>query len=65
MGYSPWGFKESDTTERLHFTSLLPLGLAGVDTGCKGGKNKTKLKRDHRGRENEGTALTLTYFTIS
>ena len=23
MGYSPWGRKESDTTERLHFTSLL------------------------------------------
>ena len=22
MGYSPWGPKESDTTERLHFTSL-------------------------------------------
>ena len=22
-GYSPWGRKESDTTERLHFTSLL------------------------------------------
>ena len=23
MGYSPWGCKESDTTERFHFTSLL------------------------------------------
>ena len=22
--YSPWGRKESDTTERLHFTSLIP-----------------------------------------
>ena len=22
VGYSPWGLKESDTTERLHFTSL-------------------------------------------
>ena len=22
MGYSPWGCKESDMTERLHFTSL-------------------------------------------
>ena len=20
VGYSPWGWKESDTTERLHFT---------------------------------------------
>ena len=23
MGYSPWGRKESDTTERLHFTLFL------------------------------------------
>ena len=23
VGYSPWGCKESDTTERLHFTSLV------------------------------------------
>ena len=23
VGYSPWGRKESDTNERLHFTSLL------------------------------------------
>ena len=23
MGYSPWGHKELDTTERLHFTSSL------------------------------------------
>ena len=23
MGYSPWGCKESDTTERLHFLFLL------------------------------------------
>ena len=22
VGYSPWGRKESDTTERLHFTSF-------------------------------------------
>ena len=24
MSYSPWGHKESDTTERLLFTSLRP-----------------------------------------
>ena len=24
MGYSPWGCKDSDTTERLHFLSLSP-----------------------------------------
>ena len=26
IGYSPWGRKESDTTERLHFTSLHRVG---------------------------------------
>ena len=25
-GYSPWGHKESDTTERLSTTALLPVG---------------------------------------
>ena len=27
MGYSPWGRKESDTTERLHFTRTQELEL--------------------------------------
>ena len=26
VGYSPWGCKESDTTERLHFLSIIPFG---------------------------------------
>ena len=26
MGCSPWGHKESDTTERLHFLSIVPFG---------------------------------------
>ena len=30
MGYSPWGRKESDTTEQLHFHFLsLGLGIMG------------------------------------
>ena len=29
MSYSPWGHKESDTTERLHFTSPLPQSFPG------------------------------------
>ena len=29
MGCSPWGHKESDTTERLHFTSPLPQSFPG------------------------------------
>ena len=33
MGYSPWGRKESDTTERLHSLKLseLVLSKAGLD----------------------------------
>ena len=27
VGYSPWGRKESDMTERLHVTSKVPLKL--------------------------------------
>ena len=26
MGYSPWGHKESDMTERLHSLSIVPFG---------------------------------------
>ena len=44
IGYSPWGRKESDTTERLHFTSLPLLGcLAGYPLqlwGCDLERNK-------------------------
>ena len=31
VGYSPWGRKESDTTERLHFTSLRSLLQEDLD----------------------------------
>ena len=38
LGYSPWGCKESDTTERLHFffhCSLgLPRWLSGKESAC-------------------------------
>ena len=41
MGYSPWGRKESDTTERLHFASLahrayflLPSAVRRARTGA-------------------------------
>ena len=30
VGYSPWGRKESDTTEQLHFTSQAPLKVLYV-----------------------------------
>ena len=35
--YSPWGRKESDTTERLHFSALItrfPWWLSGKDSAC-------------------------------
>ena len=30
VGYSPWSHKESDTTEPLHFTSLLRFHIQGI-----------------------------------
>ena len=42
VGYSPWGRKESDTTERFHF----PLGLPRTPRNSKSLKvNKRKLLR--------------------
>ena len=39
MGCSPWGHKESDTTERLHFHFLLdfPGGSEVKASACNGG----------------------------
>ena len=35
-GYSPWGHKELDTTERLHFHLLLyPGGVSGKELNCQ------------------------------
>ena len=30
MGYSPWGHKESDTTERLHFKGIFHAKMGSV-----------------------------------
>ena len=38
VGYSPWGHKESDTTEQLHFISLQFKITADGDFGAQ--KNK-------------------------
>ena len=35
VAYSPWGHKESDTTEQLHFTSLC--GSEGKESACNVG----------------------------
>ena len=33
VGYSPWDHKESDMTERLHFTSVYLGGFPGISAG--------------------------------
>ena len=41
VGYSPWGRKESDMTERLHFLSFFPCiegfpgGASGKESACQ------------------------------
>ncbi|XDA80965.1 hypothetical protein R6Z07F_010942 [Ovis aries] len=35
VNYSPWGRKESDTTERLHFTSLQPYRPPHHSSNCQ------------------------------
>ena len=37
VGYSPWGHKESDTTERLHFHFGFPSGSDGKGSACNVG----------------------------
>ena len=41
VGFSPWGCKESDTTERLHFTSCtcmcFPHSSVGEESACNAG----------------------------
>ena len=39
MGYSPWGHKESDRTERLHFTHEMGFldSSVGNESACNGG----------------------------
>ena len=47
MGYSPWGRKESDTTERLHFTEYIMrnAGLEEAQAGIKiAGRNINNLR---------------------
>ena len=37
VGYCPWGRKESDTTERLHYLSMFPGSSAGKESACNTG----------------------------
>ena len=50
MGYSPWGHKESDATERFHFhISLMP--AHGAPQRLSGSRAGARLKVSRR--ENE------------
>ena len=33
MGYSPWGGKESDTTEQLHLAVIISVCILAADSG--------------------------------
>ena len=50
MGYSPQGYKEADTTERLHFTNIEKLWQdwckKGVNKLYQEGENRHKYKHD-------------------
>ena len=37
VGYSPWGCKQSDTTERLHFARVALQRCSGFHSACTGG----------------------------
>ena len=66
VGYSPWGRKESDMTERLHFTSLHervrpePSASLGHMRIQQGGYLKTK-KRAQSPDTKSGSTLILDF----
>ena len=39
-GYSPWGCKESDTTEQLSFIHSFPGCVSGKEPACQCGRHK-------------------------
>ena len=63
MGYSPWGHKELDTTERLHFTG--ELDVAHTESSHAVIRSKiwsaaTKTQCSHRDYEKKRPQPTLT-----
>ena len=64
VGYSPWGRKESDTTERLHFTSLYRSIIFQTQTHRKRGQIcGYHSQRQGKGKSGDGiqTAQTCNY----
>ena len=57
MGYSPWGHRESDTTEQLHFT------LRSNSVFCDGGRNAVARKEGMWGGKAEVARWNRVEFT--
>ena len=54
MGYSPWGHKESDTTERLHFTFTFPCKQALRGSGLRVTEREVNSGSGKEGRGTQG-----------
>ena len=65
MGYSPWGGKDSDTAERLLFTSLLfgykYVGIVNSECQCKSSHLHSRTGRE-KGLEFEESTRTSIKF---
>ena len=47
VGYSPWGLRESDTTERFHFSVVRELSVyGGLSLSCRAGSMDPALVRE-------------------
>ena len=59
VGYSPWGRKESDTTERFHFTSLHGRKGQVETTRTDSTQENSKLKQYHISEGNAKGSATV------
>ena len=70
MGYSPRGLKESDTTERLHFTSLhscimgFPGSSAGKESTFNGGDSGSTAESGRSPGEGIGYPLQYSWASL-
>ena len=55
VGYSPWGCKDSDTTERLHFLSLSFLGVKTARGGNLWQPHFPQISAFNKGRSKAGS----------
>ena len=62
MGYSPWGRKESDTTERLTHTASLKEGGSG---GSRQSSPPSESLRDGRGVRDTHSSSVLLFLLLT